>query len=143
MAFDNKVFTDGESSYEVPYWRKAIEYIDVNIDTFTYEEEFQKRRKIQEKEVGLKHPNNNSFIKIKDDGTIELFAGDGGGIRLHSDNRLQLFGNIQIIGNTFQGLTPLNQAVFNEETLSGEYPDVQEKGRTEGFKKLLDELKEE
>lgn len=143
MAFDKRVFTDGESSYDVPYWRQVIEHIDTNVDTFNYKEEFAQRRRIQENEVGLKHPNNNSFIKIKDDGTIEIFAGDGGGVRLFSDNRLQLFGNIQIIGNSFQGLTPENQASFNTDKLSGEYPDIQEKGKTESFKRLFEELKGE
>lgn len=143
MAFDRKVFTDGESSYEVPYWRKVIEEIDTSVDSFSYSEEFSKRRKIQEKEVGLKHPNNNSFIKIKDNGTIEMFSGDGGGIRLHPDNKVQLFGDIQLIGNNFQGLTPQNQASFNNDEFGADYPSLQEKGKTESFKKLLNELKEE
>lgn len=113
MAFDKDVYRDGESTYEVPQWRAIIEHIDANVDTISYKEEFDKRRKIQENEVGIKHPRNNSFIKIKDDGTIEAFAGGASGVRIHPDNRMQFFGDIQMIGNRFQGITPKNQTVFN------------------------------
>lgn len=114
MAFDKDLFRDGESTYDTPYWRQTVEYIDANVDTFSYEEEFKKRRKIQEDEVGIKHPKNDSFIKIKDDGTIEAFAGGASGIRIHPDNRMQIFGDIQLIGNRVHGITPKNQTVFND-----------------------------
>lgn len=143
MAFDKDIFTDGESSYEVPYWRKVIEEIDMNVDTFNYRDEMIKRRRIQEDEIGIKHPKNNSFIKIKDDGTIEAFAGNGSGIRIKPDETMQFFGNIQMIGNGFQGITNKNKAVFNEENLSGEYPDLDEKGKTSSLKNLMDELGDE
>lgn len=143
MAFDKDIFRDGESTYDVPYWRQAIEYIDANVDTFSYEQEFAERRKIQEDEVGIKHPNNNSFIKIKDDGTIEAFAGDGGGFRIKPDNQLQMFGDVQIIGNYFQGITPPNQNEFNKRALDGGYPASKEKGKSSGLKYLMRMLGEE
>lgn len=140
MAFDKKVFADGESSYDVPYWRKAIEEIEANLDTFSYRKEAERQRRIQENEVGIKHPTNNSFIKIKDDGTIEAFAGESAGIRIKSDESLQVFGDIQLIGNKFQGITPVNEASFNDQQMTGDYPSLHEKGKSQGLKDLMKEL---
>lgn len=143
MAFDKDLFRDGESTYDTPYWRQVVEYIDANVDTFSYEEQFKKRRKIQEDEIGIKHPKNNSYIKIKDDGTIEIFAGDSGGIRINNDSKMQLFGDVQVIGNGFQGITPPNQASFNGKALDYDYPSKREKGKTNELKGLMRLLGEE
>lgn len=143
MAFDKEIFADGESTYEVPYWRKVIEEVSTNVGTFSYNKEFLKRRKIQEDEVGIKHPKNNSFIKIKDDGTIEAFAGNGSGIRINPDETMQLFGAIQVIGNKFQGVTQTNESSFNENKLSGNYPSLEEKGLSQELKDLKEEVEDE
>ena len=143
MAFDKNIYKDGESTYEVPYWRKVVEEITSNVDTFSYKEEFEERRKIQENEVGIKHPKNDSFIKIKDDGTIEAFAGNGSGIRINADETVQVFGNIQMIGNEVQGVTRINESSFNGNQLSGEYPSLKEKGISEGVKKIKKEVEGE
>lgn len=143
MAFDKELFADGESTYEVPYWRKVVEEVSANVDTFSYEEEFKRRRRIQEDEVGIKHPKNNSFIKISDDGTIEAFAGNGSGIRIKPDETMQFFGSVQVIGNKFQGITRKNNSSFNENQLSGEYPSLEEKGLSEGLKELKKEVEGE
>lgn len=142
MAFDKEVFTDGESTYEVPYWRKIVEKVSTNVGTFSYDEEFLRRRKIQEDEVGIKHPKNNSFIKIKDDGTIEAFAGNGSGIRINPDESMQLFGDIQVIGNKFQGISQKNESIFNGNKLSGDYPSLEEKGLSEELKNLKKEVED-
>lgn len=143
MAFDKNIYKDGESTYEVPYWRKVVEEITNNVDTFSYKEEFEERRKIQENEVGIKHPKNDSFIKIKDDGTIEAFAGNGSGIRINADETVQVFGNIQMIGNEVQGITRTNESSFNGSQLSGDYPSLKEKGISEGVKKIKKEVEGE
>lgn len=140
MAFDKNVFNDGESAYEVPYWRKVIENVSANVNTFNYQDEFIKRQTIQENEVGIKHPKNNSFIKIKDDGTIEAFVSNGSGLRIRPDETLQLFGDVQVIGNSFQGITKKNESSFNQEQLSGGYPSVVEKGHTQALRDLQEEL---
>lgn len=142
MAFDKELFRDGESTYEVPEWRKTIERVSSEADKFDYEKEFKRRRMIQENEIGLKHPKNNSYIKIKDDGTIEAFAGNGSGIRINNDETMQFFGNIQAIGNKFQGITKKNEASFNEEAASGQYPSLEEKGLSEDLKTLIKEMEE-
>ena len=38
-------------------------------------------------DVGITHEDNQSFIKINDNGDIEIFAGEGLGIILHPNNR--------------------------------------------------------
>lgn len=140
MAFDKNLFEDGESAYQVPYWRQVIETIDAEVDTFDYVKEARKRQKVREDEVGIKHPKNNSHIIIKDDGTIEAFAGNGTGIRIKPDESMQIFGNTQIIGNKFQGITGVNDTEFNGEKLSGEYPSLEEKGKSESLKDLMREM---
>lgn len=42
---------------------------------------------IKEKEVGLKHDEAGSIIKLSDDGCIDIFAGDEVGIRLDPNTR--------------------------------------------------------
>lgn len=140
MAFDKELFADGESTYEIPYWRKVVEEVSTNAHKFNYTEEFEKQKIIQENEVGIKHPKNNSFIRIKDNGTIEAFAGNGSGVRINTDETMQFFGNVQIIGNKFQGITKLNETNFNENQLSGEYPSLETKGLSEELKKLKKEM---
>ena len=140
MAFDKDVYADGESTYEVPYWRKVIEEVSTNVDTFDYQEEFDKRRRIRENEVGLKHPNNNSYVKIKDDGTIEMFSDSGTGIRVRQTGDIQFFGDFQFIGSKFQGITRTNEASFNGEKVSGEYPSIEVKGLSDELKDLISEM---
>lgn len=139
MAFDKEIFVDGESTYEVPYWRKVVEEVSTNADNFNYSEEFSKRRKIQENEVGLKHPKNNSFVKIKDDGTIEAFAGNGSGVKINPDETMQFFGNIQVIGNSFQGISQKNEATFNAKSFGDNYPSIKEKGLSQKLKDMKKE----
>lgn len=140
MAFDKEVYSDGESTYEVPYWRKTIEYIDANVDTFSYEKETELRSKIQEDEVGIKHPKNDSFIKIKDNGEIEMFVGTSSGVRLKNDGSIQFFGDSQFIGNKFQGITKSNESDFNGEKLSGSYPSLRDKGKSDELVNLKKEV---
>jgi hypothetical protein len=40
-----------------------------------------------EREVGITHPDNPAFIKISDNGDVEIFAGEGVGIILHPQNK--------------------------------------------------------
>lgn len=47
---------------------------------FPVEKELTKRKKFSEREVGLNHPDNNSFLRLNDQGDIEIFAAPGVGI---------------------------------------------------------------
>ena len=41
---------------------------------FPVEKELTKRKKFSEREVGFTHPDNNSFLRLNDQGDIEIFA---------------------------------------------------------------------
>lgn len=47
---------------------------------FPVEKELTKRKKFSEREVGFNHPDNNSFLRLNDQGDIEIFAAPGVGI---------------------------------------------------------------
>lgn len=67
-------------------------------------------------EVGITHPNNKAFIRCKDNGDIEIVAGEGCSIILHPAKRSITFvaDSIKFLTQSgSQGLTWNNQA-FNE-----------------------------
>lgn len=47
-----------------------------------------------EREVGINHPDNGAFVKISDNGMIEIIAGEGLGIVIDPHSRsINLFGD--------------------------------------------------
>lgn len=36
MGFENKIFADGDITFELPYWRKALEDIEKNNDSIDF-----------------------------------------------------------------------------------------------------------
>lgn len=50
------------------------------LNNFPVEKEIKKRREFSDREVGLTHPDLSSFIRLNDQGDIELFATPGIGI---------------------------------------------------------------
>lgn len=123
MAFDYKQFIDGEPAFSLPYWKQVVDDVHNKAGSYDYNEDKLRRQKIQENEIALRHPNNDSFIRIKDDGTIEAFAHDGAGLRLTSKNTIQLFGDkIQLIGRETQVEGAPNASAINKKGLAGQYP---------------------
>lgn len=49
--------------------------------------ELKKRKEFSEREVGLTHPDLNSFVRLNDQGDIELFAAPGVGIIISSRSK--------------------------------------------------------
>jgi hypothetical protein len=47
---------------------------------FPISEEIKRRNQFSRREVGFNHPDNSSFIRLNDDGDIEIFAAPGIGI---------------------------------------------------------------
>lgn len=47
---------------------------------FPVSDELKRRNEFSKREVGLNHPDNSSFIRLNDDGDIEIFAAPGVGI---------------------------------------------------------------
>jgi hypothetical protein len=61
---------------------------------FPVEAEVQKRREFSDREVGLTHPDLSSFIRLNDQGDIEIFAAPGVGIVISSRSKsISLFGD--------------------------------------------------
>jgi hypothetical protein len=51
------------------------------------EKELSKRRKFSEREVGFNHPDNESFMRLNDQGDIEIFATPGIGIVISAKSK--------------------------------------------------------
>lgn len=63
-------------------------------DSFNIEAELVRRNEFSRREVGLNHPDNHSFIRLNDDGDIEIFAAPGVGIVISATGRsISLFGD--------------------------------------------------
>ena len=54
---------------------------------FSVADELQRRTEFSRREVGLNHPDNNSFMRLNDDGDIEIFATPGVGIVISASGR--------------------------------------------------------
>jgi hypothetical protein len=62
-------------------------------NSFPVESEVQKRREFSDREVGLTHPDLSSFIRLNDQGDIEIFASPGVGIVISGRSKsISLFG---------------------------------------------------
>lgn len=62
---------------------------------FPVEKELSKRKKFSEREVGLNHPDNSSFLRLNDQGDIEIFAAPGIGIVISAKSKtISFFGDI-------------------------------------------------
>ena len=63
-------------------------------NSFPVESEVQKRREFSDREVGLTHPDLSSFIRLNDQGDIEIFASPGVGIVISGRSKsISLFGD--------------------------------------------------
>lgn len=144
MAFEYKQYTDGENNYRLPKWRKDLEELEASIDSLSYSRRLEEDETIKEKEVGIKHPTNGSFIRIKDDGTIESFTGYGTGLRISPDESIQLFSDhVQVIGKEAQFVSRPNHSSINNKKLFGAYPSLKEKGISSSFIETAKELSRE
>jgi hypothetical protein len=69
-------------------YREAVQISD----RFQVESELSRRREFSRREVGLNHPDTPSFIRLNDDGDIEIFAAPGIGIVISAvGNSISLF----------------------------------------------------
>lgn len=61
---------------------------------FSVSDELNKRTEFSRREVGFNHPDNNSFLRLNDDGDIEIFATQGVGIVISASGRsISFFGD--------------------------------------------------
>lgn len=82
-------------------------------DSFNIESELVRRNEFSRREVGLNHPDNHSFIRLNDDGDIEIFAAPGVGIVISATSRsISLFGDSVRMFTKENGLR-WNNYIFN------------------------------
>lgn len=139
MGFEKRTFEDGDITFDIPQWRKNIESIRKSTEK-NYLKETQKSSRITEEEVGIKHPKNHSYLRIKDDGSIDAFAENGAGFRFTSDKRLIFFADrIQFIAKQVENITSANGLVSNGYVLneSGIQEFPRKKGKTNSLKELI------
>ena len=60
--------------------KDAIDKINFQQKTYPVSFEVKKRKEFSDREVGLTHPDMSSFIRLNDEGDIEIFAAPGVGI---------------------------------------------------------------
>jgi len=58
-----------------------------SVKEFSVSDELQRRTEFSRREVGLNHPDNNSYIRLNDDGDIEIFATPGVGMVISASGR--------------------------------------------------------
>lgn len=77
-----------------------------NSAVFNEADELEKRSTFSRREVGLTHPDNSSFIRISDNGTIEIFAGQELGIIISAEtNSISIFADVvKIFSNEDNGM---------------------------------------
>lgn len=114
MAFEQRTFKDGEVTYKTPQWKKDLNTIENMVGPTNFNE-LDNQRNAQEDEVGFKHPTNGSYFMIRDNGDIEMFTAYGTGIKISSDNILQLFGDkVLQVAREPQFVSSPNYAIQNE-----------------------------
>lgn len=65
--------------------------------SFPIEKEISKRREFSDREVGITHPDLASFIRLNDQGDIEIFAAPGVGIVISARSK-----SVSIFGDTIR-----------------------------------------
>lgn len=139
MAFEKEEFRDGDSSFEVPKWRKLVEQQLKKKEHVKFKKRLEDDFFVDEEEIALKHPKTGATIRLKDDGSIEFVSGEGSGIRI-TDKGVDLFGkNITISGNHLNLYLKENGVVKNNKSDTGYEYD-----RKKGYRKTtLEEMKKQ
>lgn len=113
MAFVTRVYQDGEWAYNTPEWRTRLEMLEDDAKPINFRAD---NKQFSTNEVGIKHPENGSYIRICDSGAIEAFTGYGTGLRISHDNSIQIFADkIQQISKEFDVQTSPNYQLNNNE----------------------------
>ena len=103
-------------------WRERIRQPK---EPFNPEKEIEKEKYPSPNDIRLTHPENNSNIVIKDNGTIQMFAGDELGLKLDPNSKsFQVYSDKSLFNSNYinfstatNGLrwnyTPFNRALAN------------------------------
>jgi hypothetical protein len=94
-AFTGIQFIDGDKDWDAPEWRLNLDKELTDGQPVDHEKEREAHQYVAENEIGLKHPNNGTTIKLRDDGGIEMFVNEDTGIRLDpKENAIILYGDV-------------------------------------------------
>lgn len=87
------------------------------------DQDVQRDDKYGAREVGLTHPDVPGFVRLRDNGDIEIVAGEGVSILMNARNRSITFvaENIKFLTKTEDGLR-WNKMAFNEAASSADEP---------------------
>jgi len=93
-------YDDGDFVYDPPEWKIRFHERERKHQKIDHDSLDTKSQYIQPNELAMKHPHNQSLIKVGDDGSILLFAGDQLGMRIDPEtNSIQLFAdNLHFMG---------------------------------------------
>ncbi|MCW4012303.1 MAG: hypothetical protein NWF07_04840 [Candidatus Bathyarchaeota archaeon] len=67
---------------EYPGWIGSLIELDNGIGPYNYSEANRKKSAYSTNEIGLIHPENGSYMKVADDGDIDIFASEILGIKM-------------------------------------------------------------
>jgi len=97
----------------------------------------KEQKKFQPREVGLTHPDNPSFFRVRDNGDIEIFAGDGVGIVICPETKSVSFvgDTVKVITNEDDGLK-WNDKKFNSKATKFSEPTLTSHDVDDDFKSL-------
>lgn len=130
--FVQTVYGDGDFDYNPPEWRKALDDYNARSGQIEHGSEHVNDYVIKPNEVALKHPVTGATVKLCDDGTIDLFAGEQLGIRLDPNTKsASIFAdNIHFFGNSVSFRTQPNGLIWNGYNFNPSlyYEDEKESG---------------
>lgn len=107
--------SQGDQEYRPPAWRRKLDLMRQKNGYKDIASEDIKDYFIEENEIALKHPHNDSIVKLTDDGFVDMFAGPALGIRIDPiTNTCNIIGdNVNIISKNLNFVTKPNGLVWN------------------------------
>lgn len=94
-TFVRTVYNDGDKDIYMPYWKKVVRDETIKQRSRDLEDIMEEDTFIDEDEVALKHPETGAVIKLRDDGSIEMFVNEDTGFRMDpKENAIMFFGDI-------------------------------------------------
>ena len=94
-AFIGSKFVDGDKDWDAPNWRLVLDNELTDGEAMDFERERDKILYMAENEIGLKHPKTGTTLKLRDDGSIEMFVNEDTGIRLDpAQNAVLIYGDV-------------------------------------------------
>lgn len=133
----------GEIEYRPAPWKEKVDSYRVRPDVLDFTEIDRQQRRIQRKEVAMKHPLTDAIFKMNDDGTVDLFGNGSVGIRLDPNtNSLYLYGdNVNVFSKSTNIRTNPLGLQWNNKYVNPDSPSFLSKDSLEHYspqaKKLM------